>query len=107
MLAPPDSSAGQEPNQSRPYPGVAPGHVRAPLGWVGLVSHRHDRQKGVAVSSSTNDRSHPTSASQAGTGPAGPSAMEDVNELQHEIERTREHLGQTVEHLAAKADVKA
>jgi hypothetical protein len=28
-------------------------------------------------------------------------------EIQQEIERTREHLGQTVEELAAKADVKA
>jgi uncharacterized protein DUF3618 len=28
-------------------------------------------------------------------------------ELQQEIERTREHLGQTVEELAAKADVKS
>jgi len=28
-------------------------------------------------------------------------------EIQQEIERTREHLGETVEELAAKADVKA
>lgn len=35
------------------------------------------------------------------------SAAETAPEIQAEIERTREHLGQTVEELAAKADVKA
>jgi predicted transcriptional regulator len=33
--------------------------------------------------------------------------MTAPEEIQQEIERTREHLGQTVEELAAKADVKA
>ncbi len=47
-----------------------------------------------------------TSASHAGTEPTAP-ATDDVDELQHDIERTREHLGQTVGQLAAKADVKA
>ena len=31
----------------------------------------------------------------------------DQEQIQHEIERTRDHLGETVEELAAKADVKA
>lgn len=35
------------------------------------------------------------------------SAPETAPEIQAEIERTREQLGQTVEELAAKADVKA
>jgi succinyl-CoA synthetase beta subunit len=34
-------------------------------------------------------------------------APENAEEIQQEIEQTREHLGQTVEQLAAKADVKA
>ena len=34
-------------------------------------------------------------------------APESAPEIQAEIERTREHLGQTVEELAAKADVRA
>ena len=32
---------------------------------------------------------------------------DSASEIQREIEQTREHLGQTVEQLAAKADVKA
>jgi CHASE3 domain sensor protein len=42
-----------------------------------------------------------SSAEQAGTPP------DDPQELKQEIERTREQLGETVEALAAKADVKA
>ena len=38
---------------------------------------------------------------------APPGAAGDQQELQEEIERTREHLGQTVEALVAKVDVKA
>ncbi len=38
---------------------------------------------------------------------AAPGQPEDPRELQEEIERTREHLGQTVEALVAKVDVKA
>jgi Protein of unknown function (DUF3618) len=34
-------------------------------------------------------------------------SMTTQEELQQEIERTREHLGQTVDELTAKADVKA
>src|SRR2546423_1783353 len=45
----------------------------------------------------------PETASQAG---AAPTAPDDPQELEREIERTREQLGQTVELLAAKADVK-
>jgi len=45
----------------------------------------------------------PDTASQAG---AAPTAPNDPQELEREIERTREQLGQTVELLAAKADVK-
>ena len=63
-------------------------------------------RRGVAVSSGKKAGNDATSASPAGTRPAGPVA-DDVDELQHDIERTREHLGQTVGHLAAKADVKA
>ena len=39
---------------------------------------------------------------EARTGPAG-----DVQELKHEIEQTREQLGETVEQLVAKTDVRA
>jgi|SoiMetStandDraft_2_1073263.scaffolds.fasta_scaffold03922_4 Protein of unknown function (DUF3618) len=45
----------------------------------------------------------PETASQADAAPAAP---DDPQELEREIERTREQLGQTVELLAAKADVK-
>ena len=38
---------------------------------------------------------------------AAPGPPDDPRALQEEIERTREHLGQTVEALVAKADVKA
>lgn len=38
---------------------------------------------------------------------AGAAAPDDAQQLQQEIERTREQLGETVEKLAAKADVKA
>jgi hypothetical protein len=46
----------------------------------------------------------PETASQADAAPAAP---DDPQELEREIERTREQLGQTVELLAAKADVKS
>jgi CHASE3 domain sensor protein len=39
-----------------------------------------------------------------GTGPGGPT-MDAADELEQEIERTREHLGDTVQQLAAKAHV--
>ena len=45
----------------------------------------------------------PETASQAGAAPTTP---DDPQELERKIERTREQLGQTVELLAAKADVK-
>ena len=35
-----------------------------------------------------------------------PTAADDVQQLEQEIEQTREQLGETVEQLAAKADVK-
>ena len=37
---------------------------------------------------------------------AEPAAREDSTQLQRKIERTREQLGQTVEQLAARADIK-
>jgi hypothetical protein len=40
-------------------------------------------------------------------GTATSAAPDDLQQLTHEIERTREQLGETVEALAAKADVKA
>jgi hypothetical protein len=46
----------------------------------------------------------PETASQANAAPAPP---DDPQELEREIERTREQLGETVELLAAKADVKS
>jgi hypothetical protein len=46
----------------------------------------------------------PETASQADAAPAAP---DDPQELEREIERTREQLGETVELLAAKADVKS
>jgi hypothetical protein len=45
-----------------------------------------------------------TATSAAGGTPAPP---DDQQALQEEIERTRQHLGETVDALAAKADVKA
>jgi Protein of unknown function (DUF3618) len=60
-----------------------------------------------AVSTEKNAGSHPESATPAGTGPDRPTTTDDTEELQQEIERTREHLGDTVQQLAAKADVKA
>jgi len=42
-----------------------------------------------------------------GTVVSAPGPADDPQGLQEEIERTREHLGQTVEALAAKVDVKA
>ncbi len=41
-----------------------------------------------------------------GTGSAAVTSTEDPQEIQREIEQTREELGDTVEALAAKADVK-
>jgi hypothetical protein len=41
------------------------------------------------------------------TSAAAPGPPDDRQALQEEIERTREHLGETVEALVAKADVKA
>jgi len=49
---------------------------------------------------------HAKPAAQAGSGPDGPT-KDGAEELQQEIERTREHLGDTVQQLAAKAHVKA
>src|SRR4030095_6266280 len=46
----------------------------------------------------------PETASQADAAPAAP---DDPQALERQIERTREQLGQTVELLAAKADVKS
>lgn len=46
-------------------------------------------------------------AQQAAAGTAAPAPPDDPQELQQEINRTREQLGQTVEALAAKTDVKA
>ncbi len=53
------------------------------------------------ISRPSDDR--PETASQADAAPAAPG---DPQELEREIERTREQLGETVELLAAKADVK-
>jgi hypothetical protein len=41
----------------------------------------------------------------AGEAGAGPAAPDDAEQLQAEVERTREQLGEAVEQLAAKADV--
>jgi Protein of unknown function (DUF3618) len=60
----------------------------------------------VAVSSGKKAGNHATSASHAGNEPTA-TPTDDADELQYDIERTREHLGQTVGQLAAKADVKA
>ena len=43
----------------------------------------------------------------AAADPAGSPPPDDVQELQQEIEQTREQLGDTVEQLVANADVKA
>jgi hypothetical protein len=57
------------------------------------------------VSADKKAGSHAKSASHAGTEPDTPT-MDEAEELQQEIERTREHLGDTVQQLAAKAHVK-
>jgi uncharacterized protein DUF3618 len=61
----------------------------------------------VAVNAGKKAGNHAKSATPAGTGPDGPTTKDDTEELQQEIERTREHLGDTVQQLAAKADMKA
>lgn len=59
--------------------------------------------------STSRPKAKPAAAEQ----PTGPEAMldgavpDDEQELRQDIERTREQLGETVEQLAAKADVKA
>jgi len=59
----------------------------------------------VAVSADKKAGSHAVSATHAGTEPDGP-RKDEAQELQQEIERTREHLGDTVQQLAAKAHMK-
>jgi hypothetical protein len=70
-----------------------------------------ERQAAEADTSSPADRvpvaaadGTAETAAQAG---AGPAASDDVQQLEQEIERTRDQLGATAEQLAAKADVKA
>lgn len=58
------------------------------------------------MSSGRKAGSHAKSAPQADTGRDGPATTDDSGELQQQIERTREHFGDTVGQLAAKADVK-
>ena len=58
----------------------------------------------------TNEEQAGTSPATRQEAPAGAAAAgppDDPEELKQEIERTREQLGETVEALAAKADVKA
>lgn len=57
------------------------------------------------MSSSAHDDQAGLSVTAPGSG-AGPAVPDDPDEVRHEIERTREQLGETVEQLAAKADVK-
>jgi len=57
------------------------------------------------VSADKKAGSHAESATHAGTEPDMPT-KDESEELQQEIERTREHLGDTVQQLAAKAHVK-
>jgi hypothetical protein len=42
-----------------------------------------------------------------GSAPGGPAMPDEAQQIRAEIERTREHLGATVEQLAAKVDVKS
>jgi hypothetical protein len=60
----------------------------------------------VAVSAHRKAGSHAESATHAGTWPDQP-AKDEAEELEQEIERTREHLGDTVQQLTAKAHVRA
>ena len=57
---------------------------------------------GRAAAHLPDDTGPATSHADADTGPP-----DDVEELQQEIEQTRERLGETVEQLVAKTDVKA
>jgi hypothetical protein len=59
----------------------------------------------VAVSADKKAGSGAESATHAGTQPDRPT-KDEAEELQQEIERTREHLGDTVQQLGAKAHVK-
>jgi hypothetical protein len=76
----------------------------------GLPGEPADRQAAEAGTSLPADRVPAAAAdgtaetAQAG---AGPAAADDVQQLEQEIERTRDQLGATAEQLAAKADVKA
>lgn len=56
----------------------------------------------VAAHPPDDDTAPATSHADADTGPP-----DEAQELQREIEQTREHLGETVEQLVAKTDVKA
>ena len=63
---------------------------------------RTSTRTGRAVARPPDGGTPPTAANDAQSAPP-----DDVQELQQEIERTREQLGETVEQLVAKADVKA
>ena len=72
------------------------GRARKPAG-----QRAADAETSPDIGPPSNDG--PETVSQADAGPAAP---DDPQELEREIERTREQLGETVELLAAKADVK-
>jgi cobalamin biosynthesis Mg chelatase CobN len=55
---------------------------------------------------SGTDDDQVTAATAAAAGSTGRAVPDDPAELRQEIERTREQLGETVDQLAAKADVK-
>src|SRR2546430_14981292 len=73
------------------------GRARKPAG-----QHAAEADTSPDIGRPSDDR--PETASQADAAPAAP---DDPQELEREIERTREQLGETVELLAAKADVKS
>jgi uncharacterized protein DUF3618 len=63
-------------------------------------------EESVGQQAAEADTSPYTPAEAAGQVQAEPTTPDDAQRLKGEIERTREQLGQTVEQLAAKTDVK-
>jgi hypothetical protein len=78
-------------------------------GQAGKPAEQHSAEAGASpggdlpADTATAART-PETVTQADAGAAAP---DDAQQLQEDIERTREQLGDTVEQLAAKADVKA
>jgi Protein of unknown function (DUF3618) len=78
------------------------GRGRKPLGRPAAAPGTVPGTGRAAAHPPDDDTAPATSRADADTGPP-----DDVQELQQEIEQTREHLGETVDQLVAKTDVRA